>query len=63
MHKYKRTKYVYEHIVQGDYGTGWDDLTAHDTRKAAVAECKVYNDNETHPHRVIFRRAKRDTGS
>jgi len=56
----KPTKYVYEHIVQGNYGCGWEDLTAHDTRKAARAERRVYDANEPTPHRVIFRRTLRE---
>lgn len=47
-----------EYIVQGRYGHGWEDLTAHDTRKAADAECRVYDENEPAPHRVIARRTK-----
>lgn len=52
-------KYVYEYIVQGHYGYGWDDLTAHDSRKEALAERKVYDANEPNPHRVIHRRTLR----
>jgi len=57
----KPTKYVYEYIVQGHYGQGWEDLTAHDTRKAARDERRVYAANEPGPHRVIFRRSLRHT--
>jgi hypothetical protein len=53
------TKYVVEYIVQGNYGHGWDDLTAHDTRRAAVLEARVYADNEPNAHRVIIRRVLR----
>lgn len=55
------TKYTYEFIVQGNYGSGWDDLTAHDTRRAARDERRVYDANEPYPHRVIFRRTLRAT--
>jgi len=53
------SKYVVEYIVQGNYGHGWDDLTAHDTRRAAVLEARVYADNEPNAHRVITRRSLR----
>ncbi len=43
-----------EYIVQGNYGFGWEELTAHNTRAEAIAERKVYDENETsYPHRVI----------
>lgn len=46
----------YEYIVQGDYQQGWEDLTAHETRAAAVAECNVYNTEEPElRHRVVRR--------
>jgi hypothetical protein len=53
------TKYVRVYIVQGNYGQGWEDLTAHDNRKDARAEMRVYDDNERYAHRVIERRVLR----
>jgi len=53
------TKYVAVYVVQGNYGQGWEDLTAHDNRKDARAEMRVYDDNESYPHRVIQRRVLR----
>ncbi len=53
------TKYVQLYFVQGNYGQGWEDLTAHDNRKDARAEMRVYDDNESYPHRVIQRRVLR----
>jgi antirestriction protein len=55
----KKTKYVQVHIVQGKYGSQWDDLTAHDTYLEAKKEKKVYDENESYPHRVITRRVLR----
>lgn len=52
----KETKYIFEHIVQGNYGYGWEDLTTHNIRRDAVNEKKVYDNNENYPHRVISRR-------
>ena len=50
----------YEFIVQGHYGShGWEDLTAHDNRLDAINERKVYDANESYPHRVIARRVVR----
>lgn len=56
----KPSKYVTEYIVQGNYGPGWDDLTAHDTRRNANEERRVYDANEPNPHRVIARRVLRE---
>jgi hypothetical protein len=53
------TKYVAVYVVQGNYGQGFEDLTAHDNRKDAIAEMRVYDDNESYPHRVIERRVLR----
>jgi hypothetical protein len=47
-------------MVQGNYGQGWEDLTAHDTYKEAKAEKIDYDKNErNYPHRVITRRVLR----
>jgi hypothetical protein len=53
------TKYVTLYFVQGNYGQGFEDLTAHDNRKDAISEMRVYDDNESYPHRVIERRVLR----
>jgi hypothetical protein len=54
------TKYVAVYMVQGNYGQGWEDLTAHDTYKEAKAEKIDYDKNErNYPHRVITRRVLR----
>ncbi len=55
----KKSKYVQVHIVQGNYGSGWDDLTSHDKFLEAKKERKVYDENESYPHRVIKRRILR----
>ena len=55
------TKYVSVYMVQGNYGQGWEDLTAHDTYKEAKAEKIDYDKNErNYPHRVITRRVLRN---
>lgn len=50
-----------EHVVQGNYGYGhgWEDLTAAETRKEALADLRSYRENELGvPFRLIKRRAK-----
>jgi len=54
-----KRKTVDLHYVQGNYGQGWEDLTAHDTSIEAKAELKVYDLNESYPHRKITRRVKK----
>ncbi len=49
-------KWKYLYFVQGSYGQGFEDLTAHENREDAKAEMRVYDDNETYPHRVILRK-------
>ena len=63
-------KYKYERIIQGNYGSGWDDLTAYDCdstgfikdkaqRDDYKSDRKAYADNEPqYTHRAITRRIK-----
>lgn len=54
-----KTKLI--HVVQGNYGYGhgWEDVTAEDTRKEAVARLREYRENERGvPFRLIRRREK-----
>ena len=54
-YKPKRTKA--EYVVQGNYGYGWEDLTASDDQSEAKNDLKAYRENETGvPHRLITRR-------
>lgn len=55
----KPSKYVYLFVVQGNYGQGWEDVTAEETWSAARAQRKTYDANEPYPHRVIKRRELR----
>lgn len=55
----KQNKYVYLHVIQGNYGYGWEDLSAYeqDEYRAARADLKAYRDNERGvAHRLIRRR-------
>jgi hypothetical protein len=46
-----------EWTVQGNYGQGWEDLTACESRQEAIEERDNYNANEPAiPHRVHSRR-------
>jgi len=48
-----------EYIIQGDYGQGWEDVTAEDTRTEAKTRLKEYRENEPmYPHRMIVKRVK-----
>ena len=45
-----------EYQVQGNYGHGWEMVTAEETRKAAREQLKYYNANESYPHRIVLKR-------
>ena len=50
---------VAEYIVQGNYGQGWEDVTAEDTRSEGRARLREYRENDpSHAHRMITRRAE-----
>lgn len=55
----KQTKYAYLFVVQGNYGQGWEDVTAEELWSEARARRKEYDANEPYPHRVIKRRELR----
>lgn len=50
-----------QHIVQGHYSHGWEDLTASTDLKEAQANLKDYRDNDPAPTRLIKRRVKIET--
>lgn len=45
------------HVVQGNYGHGWEDLTASAEYKEARADLKAYRENDPAPTRLIKRRS------
>jgi len=62
--KLKPTKYEYLRVLQGDYGFGWEDLTAAENTPEGFreirADLKAYRANERGvPFRVINRRVLR----
>lgn len=52
-------KYIYEHILQGNYGygDGWEDLCCEDTYSEILARLKEYRENEGGHYRTIVRRS------
>lgn len=67
----KKNKYTYYKIIQGNYGYGWEDLSAYETdsqglfkdkaeRERFKYDKKAYRENERAPHRVIFRKELND---
>ena len=57
-----KTRVIY--VVQGHYGHhGWEDVTAEETRKEALARLREYRENESAPFRLIRRREKIVTGA
>lgn len=51
----KQNKYEYYHVLQGNYGQGWEDLTA-GTYLEVKQNLKEYRENEGGSYRIINRR-------
>ena len=52
----KTNKYIYLNVLQGNYGYGWDDLTASESYKEIKQNLKAYRENEGGLYRIIERR-------
>jgi len=52
----KANKYTYLFILQGNYGFGWEDLTASERRREVSDNMKEYRENEGGHYRIIERR-------
>lgn len=53
----RKTKDEYQ--IHGNYGYGWEELTAEETYKEARAQLRCYNENEPGiPHKIVKRRVK-----
>lgn len=57
----RANKYEYLHVVQGNYGHGWEDLTASEDYREARADALAYRENDTAPVRLIKRRVLKAT--
>jgi len=49
-------KYTYLHVVQGNYGYGWEDVTASESYREARDDIKSHRENEAYAFRMIERR-------
>ncbi len=49
---------LYDYILQGHYGDGWEDLTCEETRKEAITQRKCYQENEGGTYRIIRRKSE-----
>jgi hypothetical protein len=61
----RQAKYIYLHVLQGDYGYGhgWEDICQSESRKEMVADRKSYRDNAPeYAYRIIARRVLRTDG-
>lgn len=52
----RANKYLYLYVVQGNYGQGWEDLTASEDYREARANLREYRANDPAPTRMIKRR-------
>lgn len=49
-------KWLKEYVVQGNYGHGWEDVTAEETYREARQRLREYRENSSGAHRLITRR-------
>lgn len=61
MMKKKKNKYQYLKVLQGDFGYGWDDIIAADSRnpdevRAFREDVRTYFREDPRPYRVVSRR-------
>lgn len=52
----KVNKYIYLNVLQGNYGFGFEDLTASENYKEIKQDLKDYRQNEHGLYRIIKRR-------
>lgn len=52
----RKTRDIFE--VQGNYGCGWECVTAEETRKEAKERLKEYRANESVPFRLVTKRER-----
>ena len=51
-----KNKYCYLFVLQGNYGQGFEDLTASENYKEVKTDLKAYRENEGGNYRIIKRR-------
>ena len=49
-------KYIYLNVLQGNYGYGFEDLTASESYREVKKDLKAYRENEFGLYRIIKRR-------
>lgn len=55
------TKYRYLHVLQGNYGQGWEDICQSEDRAEMVSDRRAYRENAPeYPYRIIGRRELRN---
>lgn len=52
----KVNKYIYLNVLQGNYGFGFEDLTASESYKEIKQDLKAYRENDSRTYRIIKRR-------
>ena len=52
----KTNKYIYLNVLQGNYGFGFEDLTASESYSEVKRDLKDYRENDPRPYRIINRR-------
>ena len=49
-------KYIYLNVLQGNYGFGYEDLTASESYSEVKKDLKAYRENDLRSYRIIKRR-------
>lgn len=53
----RKNKYIYLHVIQGNYGYGFEDVDQSESYKDARTNFRLYRENEPqYSHRMIQRR-------
>jgi len=53
-------KYNYSWVLQGNYGSRWEDLTAEESESEIFDRWRDYRENEGGSYRVVLRRELRE---
>ncbi len=52
----RKNKFTYLHVIQGNYGYGWEDETAEEKLSEAQKRLREYKENGPGIYKVILRR-------